>query len=448
MSKTPNIAPVRFLDLVREDEQDNERISSWIQLGMLAFLSTLYCLGRRPGAGLEPTLIVLLSYTPIAILRLVLAYLRKLAVWMLYVSIVIDVIAIETLLWSYQFQYQQPLAFSLKSPGFTYLFVFIALRALRYDARYVLVAGLSAIIGWGSLLAYALRTGAETTRDYAQYVSGNYLNVGAELDKMICLWVVTGVLAYAVGRSRRLLLRAAIVERQAAQPAPQEEPVAAEAVPSGPVTAPPAAPVPVVRTGTFRNACVLSIGVRGFSKAAAMLSDEERGELLADYRGRVASVVAKHRGALEKTDGDALIAHFGVGTETATAAADALSTMDALLAVTDEWGRERAAKKLVTLRFDFAAAAGNLMPGETGGLSVIGEAVNLASTLEKHNRKLHSRAITTRQTLELACSQGYRFDSYVRALSKEKVDGLAYQVDLIILSNDPGDASDLSSKAA
>ena len=57
-----------------------------------------------------------------------------------------------------------------------YVFTFIALRALRFEAHYVIAAGLVAAIGWTALAAYAVIAsgGYEMlTRDYVHYLTSN-----------------------------------------------------------------------------------------------------------------------------------------------------------------------------------------------------------------------------------------------------------------------------------
>ena len=48
----------------------------------------------------------------------------------------------------------------MKAPTLFYVFLFIALRALRFEARFVIFAGLSAAVGWITLILYALGGGA------------------------------------------------------------------------------------------------------------------------------------------------------------------------------------------------------------------------------------------------------------------------------------------------
>ena len=44
------------------------------------------------------------------------------------------------------------------------------------------------------------------TRDYVRYLTSNSVLIGAEIDKVIAILMVTGVLALALARSRRILI--------------------------------------------------------------------------------------------------------------------------------------------------------------------------------------------------------------------------------------------------
>ena len=84
----------------------------------------------------------------LASVRLVLAYRRLLPEWMLYVSVVADMALLMGLIYSFHYKYAQPAVFYLKVPTLLYVFLFIALRALRFEARFVVFTGLTAIAGW------------------------------------------------------------------------------------------------------------------------------------------------------------------------------------------------------------------------------------------------------------------------------------------------------------
>ena len=60
------------------------------------------------------------------------------------------------MIWAFHIQYQQPPSFYLKAPMLLYVFIFIALRALRFEAHYVIAAGVVAAAGWTTLASYAV----------------------------------------------------------------------------------------------------------------------------------------------------------------------------------------------------------------------------------------------------------------------------------------------------
>ena len=142
------------------------------------------------------------------VLRLFLAYRHRLPEWLRYVSIVVDMALLLGLIWSFHLQYQQPPSFYLKAPTVLYIFIFIALRTLNFDARKVLTAGAGRALGWVLLVAYVIvdrSRDAMITRDYVQYLTSNSVLIGAEVDKVISILVVTAILGYAIMRNRRLL---------------------------------------------------------------------------------------------------------------------------------------------------------------------------------------------------------------------------------------------------
>ena len=83
----------------------------------------------------------------LTVLRLVLAHLRRLPYWMLFASVVVDMTLLLGLIWSFHLQYEQPASFYLKAPTLLYVFIFIALRALRFEAGFVVLSGLVAALG-------------------------------------------------------------------------------------------------------------------------------------------------------------------------------------------------------------------------------------------------------------------------------------------------------------
>src|SRR5690242_9201616 len=161
---------------------------------------------------LEPLPWVLGAYALVTGLRLALAYANALGRLLLCLGVVIDLALLMALIWGFHIQYAQPPAFYLKVPTLLAAFIFIALRALRFEVRYVALAGVSAAVGWAALVVYAAVTtpDAIVKRDFVGYMTGNRILIGAEVEKILAILAVTAVLALAIARARRLLVRAAI----------------------------------------------------------------------------------------------------------------------------------------------------------------------------------------------------------------------------------------------
>ena len=82
-----------------------------------------------------------------------------------------DISLLMALIWSFQIQYMQPVSFYLKAPTMIYVFIFIALRALRFEPRFILIAGATAIVGWLFLVLYVILSVPEDpmiTRNYVK----------------------------------------------------------------------------------------------------------------------------------------------------------------------------------------------------------------------------------------------------------------------------------------
>ena len=82
------------------------------------------------------------------IIRLYVVYRHVLPGWFISLSVVADIALLMITIWSFHLQYGQPLSFYLKAPTLLYNFIFFALRALRFEARYIVLAGGVSALGW------------------------------------------------------------------------------------------------------------------------------------------------------------------------------------------------------------------------------------------------------------------------------------------------------------
>ena len=166
-STTAARLPKRVADLIQAQEADSERLIGWVQFGIIATFAMLYLVSPHPAdapmAMRAPVPIAIVAYGTFTVLRLAIAYRRQPPGWLLGASIFADTMLLLGLIWSFHYQYAQPPGFSLKVPTFIYIFVFIAIRALRFDHRYVLTAGLTAAAGWMLLVALAVHASPDGT---------------------------------------------------------------------------------------------------------------------------------------------------------------------------------------------------------------------------------------------------------------------------------------------
>lgn len=430
--------PEHVRAVIRAQQDRSEIAIGWIQLAVVLTFGTLYTLSPKTfdaGAMIEPVPWALTLYAGFTLLRLILAYRRRLPAWFLGLSVVIDMGLLLALIWSFHIQYEQPPSFVLKAPTLLYVFIFIALRALRFEAGYVLLAGSVAAVGWLVLVAWVISADpadSMITRDYVAYMTSNSVLLGAEFDKVASILVVTGIIALAITRARRLLVRA-VAEGAAARAlsrffAPE---VALEITGSD--------RVPEAGKGVVRDAAILVVDLRGFSSYASRIPGDEVMALLTEYQARMVPAIRRHGGSVDKFLGDGILATFGAVVTSDRAAAGALMALDDVLREADDWGRVRAAAGKMPLRVGAAVATGRVIFGAVGDedrleYTVIGDAVNLAVKLEQHTKTEGVRALATAVAHEAATAQGYRRATPIEERPARRVNGVEEPVDLVVMA--------------
>lgn len=308
---------------------------------------------------------------------------------------VLDVFVVVALIWSFHLQYNQPPTFSLKAPTLLYVFIFIALRALRFEPRYVLLCGTAAAACWIGLVGYVVTANPNdmmTTRDYVTYLTSNTILIGAEFDKVISIGVVTLIIAVAPVRARRLVERS-VAEHSAAQDLSRFfSPEIAEQITQSEnrISA---------GHGEERVCAILTVDLRNSTGLSNRMTPNELIAMLTDYQSRMVPVIQANGGTIDKFLGDGILAHFGAATESDCYAAD-------------QWVADREAAGLEPIRIGMSVGCGRIIFGAAGDQSrleytCIGEAVNVAVKLEKFNSIAGCRAVTLGEDYALACEQGY-----------------------------------------
>jgi adenylate cyclase len=431
--------PERVRAAIRAQQDRSEILIGWIQLAVVTLFGAFYAVSPKTfdvRVEFEPVPWALGCYLSFTILRLVLAYRTRLPGWFMALSTVVDIALLLTLIWSFHTQYLQPPSFVLKAPTFVYLFIFIALRALRFEGRYVLLAGAAAALGWLWLVHLAIAADAldaGITRDYVLYLTSNRVLIGAEVDKVLSLTAFTLVLAVAITRARTLLVRS-VAEGTAARDLSRffGPEIARQITGSERRIA--------AGHGEPREAAILNLDLRGFTRLAQTVSPDQAIALLAEYQGRMVPIIQAHGGSIDKFLGDGILATFGAAVPSDSHAADALRAVDAIMADVEAWNAQRVAEAQAPLRVGASVATGSIIFGAVGDetrleYTVIGEAVNLSAKLEKATKDEGVRALATAETFALARAQGYAPPDNREMRAGRTVDGVDGAVDLVVLAN-------------
>ncbi len=401
--------PARVRDVISREQDSSEILIGWVQLGVVLTFATLYYLSpKQPGANpmISPEPWVLAGYVLFTLARLNLAYRRRLPNLLLYVSVVMDMALLLALIWTFHLKYDQPASFYLKVPTLLYVFIFIALRALRFEVRYVLIAGGVAALGWLLMVLYVVSVDPDNpmiTRDYVEYMTSNSVLLGAEFDKVISILMVTAILAVAIARARRLLVESVVessTARELSKFVPDEVARQAKAgeehMQAG--------------QGEVREATILFTDIEGFTAISETMTPTDLITTLNDYFSVVTKPIVEHGGVINQFQGDAILATFNIPEALSDHAAQAVRAALAVQAAL----RVRDFGDGVVIRSRIGINSGEIVGGLVGtgnrlGYTVHGDDVNLAARLEQLNKDYGTRIVVSQRTRELAGSAAFRF---------------------------------------
>ncbi len=428
--------PLRVRREVARQEAASERLIGIVQLGVIVFFAGLYTLAPRAEGtmGFNFVPLAFSIYLIFTLIRIYVSFRTMLPVWYLVLSIMMDVALLVGLIFSFHIQYAQHPTFYLKAPTLMYLFLFIALRALRFDPRYVILTGVFGALGWLGLVFYALlHEGGTTriTRNYVEYLTGEAVLIGAELDKLIIILSVTALLALSILRARRTFF-AAIRQKNAVKDLSRffTPEVASSIVDSESRLK--------AGTGEVREVAVLVVDIRSFTKTAAKLPPETTMRILSLYQKKAAKAILGEGGKIDKFLGDGILATFGAVSDSETYAADALRAGVELAHILEEESADlEEAGWPMKFEIGVGVAAGPVSVGVVGvrdrlEFTVIGDAVNRAAKLEAANKVQGTRFLSDGTTYSMALRQGYKGN--LIDLKSECVAGINGKVDLVALA--------------
>ena len=418
------VLPARLRQSIQNQQERSEILISVIQLSVVAVFAVLYAISPKTfsqDVDFVPVPWVLSLYLLFSLFRLWLAIRRRLPDWMLYLSSVVDIMLLLGLIWSFHLQYEQPPSFYLKSPTVLYLFIFIAIRALHFDPRFVISTGVSAALGWVLMVLYVVFNNPEDsmiTRDYVEYLTSNSILIGAEFDKILTILIVTGVLALALHRARKLLVEA-VIEGSAARDLSRfvPEQVAQKVIHSeeGAITG----------KGEVSDCTILFTDIEGFTAISETLSPEQLIKALNQYFTLIAEPIGRFGGVISQFQGDAVLATFNVPSADADHAANAVRAALAIQTVLQ--GVEFAGGIAFNTRvgINTGSVVGGLVgSGDRVGYTVHGDNVNLTARLEQLNKDYGTRIILSQSTREAIAQSAFDSEFDFRELGDVAVRGL------------------------
>jgi adenylate cyclase len=396
--------PAHVAAEIHRRQADAEILISWLQLLLIVFFIVLYAVSPKTSGGtlFRPVPFVLGAYLVVALIRLILSHRRWLPRGLLIASVILDIGLLMALLWSFHVQYAQPAPFYLKAPTLLYVFLFIALRALRFEPTYVLIAGLAAAVGWLGLVWYAIDEAtiggptATITRDYVHYLTSNTVLIGAEIDKVLTILLVTGVLALVLVRARRLLIASVADATLARDLTRFVAPEVADHIASADR---PIAP----GDGEVKVATVMFCDIAGFSGIAERLAPSAVMMMLNEYFAAMAEVVDRAGGVIAQFQGDAMLITFNAARPNRDHAASALAAALALQDVVET----RTFGPGLKLPTRCGINTGEILTGAVGApdrlyFTVYGDVVNIAARLEQLNKSHGTSVLATAETLREA----------------------------------------------
>jgi adenylate cyclase len=423
---------------IEQQQATSEIIVGWIQASAIIFFAVVYAISPKafpPGTRFEPIPWTLGIYAVFTAVRIFLAYRGRLSRRFVAISTIVDITVLMLTIWSFHLQYQAPPALYLKAPTLMYVFILIALRTLRFEPLYVMIAGGCSAAGWLVLFLYAaLVSDVEApvfTRSYVEYVTSYKILRGAEIDKVLSILMVTAILTLTLVRARKLLVNCVAEEVVAADLARFFAPEVAKQLRDAQIG-------PLAGQGVRCDAAILSIDLHGFTRISHDLPPTELIALLSEYHARLVPVIERHNGSIDKYVGDGILASFGAVAPSANYAADLCRAVEELTAAAEAWVAERRKRGLAAPAIGMAGASGEVVFGTIGHetrleYTVIGEVVNLAAKLEKHTKREGVPALLTRSTYALALTQGYHPQAAVDEVPARSIEGVTDPVDLVAL---------------
>jgi adenylate cyclase len=375
-----------------------------------------------------PVTMLLCAYVVFIMWTAYRAFRQRLKWYDLATSIALDfALCMEILL----FQYANNESSLGVAPMFSYVFVMIAMRTLHFEPLMVWLAGAFAAVGWTTIVSITLiATGLSD--DFGKNFKFKDLLFSGMLEKFLAIIGVTVILGYAVKEAKKYF-EAAIVRAVAGQGLAKfiGNEIASKIVMAAGDLKP--------GQGRMARAAILMVDLKNFTQTASTMKPSAIMSMLQEYQAIVAPIIAARGGVIDKFMGDGILAHFGAVSSSPGYAADALVAIEEILFRMNQWTEARIREGKHATFVKAACAVGDVVFGTVGGggrmeFTIIGDAVNATSKLEKYTTKMNAQAVVTGRAFDTAKFQGYNPQSKTQRYNNQQVPGVSRTVDLVVIS--------------
>ncbi len=305
---------------------------------------------------------------------------------------------------------------NLRLPGFLYLGVFVVAMSLSYRPWLVVWGGCVTIVSWTVLYLWAANLPGSLT-----YTSTEILAPGRDSQTVLDLFLdplavpmtrlsnqilflalVTLLSTVTVWRSRRLIRNRMIAETQKTALSRYFSPNMVKELVSQPSG---------LGETREQEVAVLYADMADFTRISENLAPGDLIEFLREFHKRLANVVFRHDGTVDKYIGDAIMVHFGTPLPRSDDPVRALACALHMLDEIRSWSRERVALGKAPISIRIGLHFGKVVIGNIGDdrrleFAVLGDTVNVASRLEHHTREIGSPLIVSDDLMEAVKASG------------------------------------------
>jgi len=160
-----------------------------------------------------------------------------------------------------------------------------------------------------------------------------------------------------------------------------------------------------LRRGRRQHAVIMFVDIRDSAARGEELDPERLSVFLSAFRSRVSRAAQQHGGVVDKFIGDGALVVFGLPAPSPDDATRALACARTLLDLVDRWNRKRQFDPPV--RVGIGVHAGEVFFGVVGDekrleLTVLGDAVNVASRLEQATKEFAVPLLASADAVEAA----------------------------------------------